>query len=62
MTREATRNATLHWAACRLGERVRAEQTTTREAKTALLTAARHTGLGELEARATIRGRLGRTA
>jgi hypothetical protein len=57
---EKTRNNVLHWAACRLGERIRDGQIGTREAETWLLAAARHAGLLEIEARATIKSGLQR--
>jgi hypothetical protein len=59
---EGNRNATLHWAACRLGERIRAGEISRGEAEMSLIAAARHTGLGEPEAKATIKSGLGRTA
>jgi hypothetical protein len=58
--REGTRNNRLHWASCRLGERVRAGQISRGEAERALLAAAIHTGLEEIGARATIRSGLER--
>jgi hypothetical protein len=59
---EGQRNSTLHWAACRLGERIRAGEIGTREAEAWLLAAARLAGLPEIEARATIKSGLGRAS
>lgn len=51
---EGERNAVLHWAACRLGERVRAGQLGEREAQALLVAAAIAAGLPEREARPTV--------
>jgi hypothetical protein len=59
---EGERNARLFWAACRLGERVRAGQLGHGEAETLLLEAARAAGLPPIEARPTIRSGLRRAA
>jgi hypothetical protein len=58
---EGKRNAVLHWAACRLGERVRAAQIGAGEAEALLVDAAAAAGLSQREARATARSGLGRT-
>lgn len=55
---EGSRNATLHWAACRLGERVLAGQIGAGEAEALLLAAALAAGLTEREGRATVRSGL----
>jgi len=57
---EGQRNAALFWASCRLAERVQGGQIGAGEAERALLDAARHAGLPEIEAKATIRSALAR--
>ena len=57
---EGERNAVLHWAACRLGERVRAGQIGAGEAEGLLVAAGSSAGLIEREARATARSGLRR--
>jgi hypothetical protein len=57
---EGTRNSVLFWGSCRLSERIRAGEISTREAEAWLLAAAGYTGLMEIEARVTIRSGLGR--
>ena len=57
---EGERNAVLHWAACRLGERVRAGQIGAGEAEGLLVAAGTTAGLIEREARATARSGLRR--
>ena len=58
---EGQRNGILHWAACRLGERVKAAQIGSGEAEGLLIAAASAAGLAEREARTTARSGLGRT-
>jgi Bifunctional DNA primase/polymerase, N-terminal len=57
---DGQRNHTLHWAACRAGEMVRAGEVDADVATRALLKAARLVGLGADEARRTIRSGLRR--
>jgi hypothetical protein len=59
---EGERNAVLHWAACRLAERVRDGQISATEAEALLVAAGRAAGLPEPEARATARSGLRRRA
>ena len=59
---EGERNAVLHWAACRLAERVRDGQISASEAEALLVAAGRAAGLSEPEARATARSGLRRRA
>jgi hypothetical protein len=59
---EGERNAVLHWAACRLAERVRDGQITATAAEALLVAAGRAAGLPEPEARATARSGLRRRA
>ncbi len=59
---EGERNPTLYWASCRLGERIQVGQIGTAEAEHLLLDAARHAGLSDTEALATIRSGLRRVA
>jgi Bifunctional DNA primase/polymerase, N-terminal len=59
---EGERNAVLHWAACRLAERVRDGQISANEAEALLVAAGRAAGLPEPEARATARSGLRRRA
>ena len=58
---QGERNAVLHWAACRLGERVQAVQISAAVAETLLMAAAMAAGLPEGEARATVHSGLRRT-
>ena len=55
---EGERNAVLHWAACRLAERVRDGQISASEAEALLVAAGLAAGLPEPEARATVRSGL----
>jgi hypothetical protein len=57
--REGNRNSALHWSACRMAERIRAGEISTSKAERDLLAAALTTGLGEIEAKATIKSGLG---
>jgi hypothetical protein len=56
------RNAVLHWAACRMGEHVRAGRITGSSAEALLVAAAIGAGLPEKEARATARSGLRRAS
>jgi hypothetical protein len=51
---EGERNAVLHWAACRLGERALAGQIGRAEAERLLVAAGISAGLSDKEARATV--------
>jgi hypothetical protein len=57
---EGERNAVLHWAACRLAERVRDGKISAHEAEALLVAGGRAAGLPEPEARATVRSGLRR--
>ena len=59
---EGERNSVLHWAACRLAERVRNGQLSVGEAEALLVAAGCAAGLPEPEARATARSGLRRRA
>jgi hypothetical protein len=58
--REGNRNSALYWGACRMAERILAGEIAAAQAEAWLLIAARQTGLGEIEAKATIKSGLGR--
>lgn len=57
---EGQRNTIVHWAACRLGERVHAGHIGAGEAETLLISAGIAAGLAEREVRATVRSGLRR--
>jgi hypothetical protein len=59
---EGQRNAVLHWAACRLAERVQGAQIGSGEALALLVAAGAGIGLTEAEARATARSGLARAS
>jgi hypothetical protein len=58
LARQGERNATLHWAACRLGELVRQGQIHPDAAFALIVEAGRHAGLSPREAAATARSGL----
>lgn len=58
LARQGERNATLHWAACRLGELVRQGQIHPDAALALIVEAGRHAGLSSREAAATARSGL----